>query len=41
MKSTNVEGAAVTPKGNINWGTGVFLVIAHLAAIASLFFFSL
>src|SRR5580765_6890662 len=40
MKSTNVEGAAATPKGNINWGTGVFLVIAHLAAIASLFFFS-
>jgi stearoyl-CoA desaturase (delta-9 desaturase) len=41
MKSTNsVEGATATPKGNINWGTGVFLVIAHLAAIASLFFFS-
>jgi stearoyl-CoA desaturase (delta-9 desaturase) len=41
MKLSNSDGVA--PKGRTrktNWGTGVFLLIAHLVAIAALFFFS-
>jgi stearoyl-CoA desaturase (delta-9 desaturase) len=41
MKLTNsVEAAAATRKGKFNWGTAVFLLIAHLAAIAAPFFWS-
>src|SRR5215210_5409493 len=36
-KTRVVEMAA---KRNINWGNGIFLIIAHTAAIAALFFFS-
>ena len=33
---------ATTPakRGALNWGTGIFLIIAHLAAIAALWFWS-
>jgi fatty-acid desaturase len=40
MKLTNSIEAAGGRKRKVNWGTGVFLVIAHLAAIAALFFWS-
>ena len=32
--------ATPTKKGALNWGTGIFLVIAHVAAIAALWFWS-
>ncbi|HEX7773756.1 MAG TPA: hypothetical protein VF435_15150, partial [Pyrinomonadaceae bacterium] len=36
----NHTAATPAAKGNINLGTAIFLIIAHLAAVAALFFWS-
>jgi stearoyl-CoA desaturase (delta-9 desaturase) len=37
---TSVRTKSLPGKKGVNWGTAVFLITAHLAAIAALFFFS-
>ncbi len=37
---TRSEDLPATNRRNVNWGTAIFLIVAHLAAIAALFFWS-
>src|SRR6185436_14493677 len=36
----NHTGVTPAKRGAVNWGTGIFLIIAHLAAVAAPFFWS-
>jgi len=37
---TPIRTKSLPGKKGVNWGTAIFLISAHLAAIAALFFFS-
>lgn len=39
-RTLRAGGATLAQKRNINWGSGIFLVLFHVAALAALFFWS-